>query len=138
MKRPRPAAGSRKKKEAAKPASPKLPGIVLSPLDRRREWRFRLPLQAVVQGQLPRGEKFQEEATIENISSTGAYFCLDSGVAVGCKLNVMIDLPPELGGQKMRLLLGGITIRLEEANKKSKRQGVAVRFKKDFKVVRKD
>lgn len=135
MKRTRPAAPRSVKaapKSASRPASP-------SPLDRRREWRFRLPLQAVVQGHLPRGEKFQEEATIENISSTGAYFCLDSGVAVGSKLNVMIDLPAELGGgRKMHMLLGGITIRLEEVNKKSKRQGVAVRFKKDFKVISKE
>jgi hypothetical protein len=113
--------------------------VALSPFDRRREWRFRLPLQAVVHGQLPRGEKFQEEAMIENISSTGAYFCLESGVAVGSKLNVIIDLPPEVGGgRRMRLLLGGITIRLEEVDKKDKRQGVAVRFKKDFKVISKE
>ena len=126
--------------EKAKTPLPKRPAAkpqaALSPFDRRTEWRFRLPLSAVVQGQLPRGEKFQEEATIENISSTGAYFCLDSGVAVGSKLNVIIELPPELGGgQKMKLLLGGITIRLEEVDKKDKRQGVAVRFKKDFKVL---
>ncbi len=135
MKRTRTATRPRKTQTKAEPSL----SLSLSPLDRRREWRFRLPLQAVVQGRLPRGEKFQEDATIENISSTGAYFCLDSGVAVGSKLNVMIDLPPELGGgKKMKLLLGGITIRLEEANKRSKRQGVAVRFKKDFKVVSKE
>jgi len=130
----------RPRSEKAKTPLPKRPAAkspaALSPFDRRTEWRFRLPLTAVVQGQLPRGEKFQEEATIENISSTGAYFCLDSGVAVGSKLNVIIELPPELGGgQKMKLLLGGITIRLEEVDKKDKRQGVAVRFKKDFKVL---
>jgi c-di-GMP-binding flagellar brake protein YcgR len=136
MKRTRRLPRTPKKKQPRKTDSGT--AIVLSPLDRRREWRFRLPLQAVIQGRLPRGQKFQEESTIENISSTGAYFCLDSGVAVGSKLNVMIDLPRELGGKRMKLLLGGITVRLEEANKKSKRQGVAVRFKRDFKVVSKD
>jgi len=35
----------------------------------------------------------------------------------------------------MKLLLGGITIRLEEAKKKGKRQGVAVRFRRDFRLV---
>jgi len=126
------------KKAAPQKSAPK-PQVALSPFNRRREWRFRLPLQAVVQGHLPRGEKFQEEATIENISSTGAYFCLESGVAVGSKLNVIIDLPPEVGGGKStRLLLGGITIRLEEVDKKDKRQGVAVRFKRDFKVISKE
>jgi len=134
MPRHQAAAKTRGKKAGGKPA-PKLPASI-SPLDRRREWRFRLPLQAVIHGRLPRGDKFQEEATIENISSTGAYFCLDSGVAVGSKLNVMIELPSELGGgKKMRLLLGGITIRLEEVSAKSKRQGVAMRFKRDYKVI---
>jgi c-di-GMP-binding flagellar brake protein YcgR len=137
MKRTR--ASSRAPKKAAAPKPPSKLPLPLSPLDRRREWRFRLPLQALVQGHLPRGERFQEQSTIENISSTGAYFCLDSGVAVGSKLNVMIELPPELGsGKKMKLLLGGITIRLEEVDKKNKRQGVAVRFKKDFKVISKE
>ena len=134
MPRHQAAAKTRGKKAVKKPAL-KLPASI-SPLDRRREWRFRLPLQAVILGRLPRGVKFQEEATIENISSTGAYFCLDSGVAVGSKLNVMIELPSELGGgKKMRLLLGGITLRLEEVSAKSKRQGVAMRFKKDYKVI---
>ena len=129
------AAAKTRGKKAVKKSALKLPASI-SPLDRRREWRFRLPLQAVILGRLPRGDKFQEEATIENISPNGAHFCLDSGVAVGSKLNVMIELPSELGGgKKMRLLLGGITLRLEEVSAKSKRQGVAMRFKKDYKVI---
>jgi hypothetical protein len=36
----------------------------------------------------------------------------------------------------MRLRIGGITVRLEKPDKKTKRQGVAVRFSDDlFKVV---
>jgi hypothetical protein len=33
------------------------------------------------------------------------------------------------------LNLGGITVRLEEPDKKGKRQGVAIRFSKDFRFV---
>jgi hypothetical protein len=48
----------------------------------------------------------------------------------------MIELPKNLtGGKKVRLNLGGITVRLEEPDKKGKRQGVAIRFSKDFKFV---
>lgn len=130
--RPRP---KTPKKPAPTKAAPK-PQVALSPFDRRREWRFRLPLQAVVQGHLPRGEKFQEEAMIENISSTGAYFCLNSGVVVGTKLNLWIDVPKEAGGgRKVRIQIGGLTIRLEKPDIKGKRQGVAVRFSKGFKFV---
>jgi c-di-GMP-binding flagellar brake protein YcgR len=104
--------------------------------NRRREWRFDLPLPTVIVGNLPHGEKFEESTTLENISSTGAYFCLDSGVVVGSKLNLMIDLPPQLtGGKEVKLKLGGITVRLEEPDRKEKKQGVAIRFSKDFKFI---
>jgi c-di-GMP-binding flagellar brake protein YcgR len=104
--------------------------------NRRREWRLDLPLSAIIEGRLPHGAKFSETTTLENISSTGAYFCLDSGVVVGSRLNLMIELPKNLtGGQEIKLNLGGITVRLEEPDKKGKRQGVAIRFNKDFKFV---
>ncbi len=104
--------------------------------NRRREWRLELPLATNIQGKLPDGKKFEEATTIENISATGAYFCLDSGVVVGSKLNLMIDLPRQLtGGKNIKLNLGGITVRLEEPDRKGKRQGVAIRFDKDFRFV---
>ncbi|OGD26190.1 MAG: hypothetical protein A2Y56_03995 [Candidatus Aminicenantes bacterium RBG_13_63_10] len=104
--------------------------------ERRREWRFTLPLPARVEGTLPWGSSFQEEATVENISSRGAFFCLDSGVSVGSKINIIIDIPEgAVEGRKLKLRLGGITVRLEEAARKGKRHGVAVRFQKDFKLM---
>jgi c-di-GMP-binding flagellar brake protein YcgR len=104
--------------------------------NRRREWRFDLPLETTIEGQLPQGKKFKELTTIKNISSTGAYFCLDSGVIVGSKLNLMIDLPSQLTeGKRIKLNLGGITVRLEEPEKAGKRQGVAIRFTKDFHFI---
>jgi c-di-GMP-binding flagellar brake protein YcgR len=104
--------------------------------NRRREWRFDLPLSTMIEGKLPHGEKFKESTTIENISATGAYFCMDSGVVVGSKLNLMIDIPSQLtGGKEVKINLGGITVRLEEPDKKGKKQGVAIRFSKDFKFI---
>ena len=104
--------------------------------NRRREWRLELPLTTMIEGRLPHGEKFTEATTLQNISATGAYFCLDSGVIVGSRLNLMIILPENLtGGRKVKLNLGGITVRLEQPDQKGKRQGVAIRFSKDFKFV---
>jgi c-di-GMP-binding flagellar brake protein YcgR len=121
-------------KKTAKPKKEEaIPSIQAN---RRREWRLDLPLSTMIEGRLPHGEKFSETTTLQNISATGAYFCLDSGVVVGSRLNLMIDLPEKLtGGQKIRLNLGGITVRLEEPDKKGKRQGVAIRFSKDFKFI---
>lgn len=101
--------------------------------NRRREWRMELPLPAVIEGRLPRGNKFREPTKLENISSGGAYFCLDSGIVVGSKLNLVIDLPKRMTkGRRVKLLVGGITIRLEDMGQKVKKQGVAVRFFKRY------
>ena len=105
-------------------------------INRRREWRFDLPLDTLIEGSLADGNTFKEETRLENISSGGAYFSLDSGVVVGSKLNLFIELPEKLAdGKKMKLRIGGITVRLEKPDKKMKRQGVAVRFSDDFNVV---
>ena len=106
-------------------------------INRRREWRFDFPLDTLIEGSLADGNRFKEETRLENISSGGAYFTLDSGVVVGSKLNLFIELPEKLAdGKKMKLRIGGITVRLEKPDKKTKRQGVAVRFSDDlFKVV---
>jgi len=105
-------------------------------INRRKEWRFELPLSTLIEGKLPDGKNFQEVATLENISSGGAYFCLDSGVIVGSKLNLIIDIPKKITeGKKVKLQLGGITVRLEKPDKKRKKQGVAVRFNKEFKFL---
>jgi c-di-GMP-binding flagellar brake protein YcgR len=106
-------------------------------INRRREWRFDFPLDTLIEGSLADGAKFKEETLLENISSGGAYFTLDSGVVVGSKLNLFIELPDKLAdGKRMRLRIGGITVRLEKPDKKTKRQGVAVRFSDDlFKVL---
>ena len=104
--------------------------------NRRREWRLDLPLPAVIEGQLPQGKKFKESTLIRNISSTGAYFSLDSGLVVGSKLNLVIALPKKLTeGRDVKLNVGGITVRLEQPDVKGKRQGVAIRFDKDFRFI---
>lgn len=101
--------------------------------NRRREWRMDLPLQAVIEGSLPRGKRFREPTKLENISSGGAYFCLDSGIVVGSKLNLVIDLPKRMTkGKRVKLLVGGITVRLEDVGQTVKKQGVAVRFFKRY------
>jgi c-di-GMP-binding flagellar brake protein YcgR len=129
---------SKTKRTASKKTKKKKKSMPDITVDRRREWRFELPLSAIVEGELPTGKKFKEDVTLENISSGGAYFCLDSGVVVGSKLNLVIDVPTELSeGKKIKLSLGGLTIRLEKPDKKEKKQGVALRFRKKFEFVSK-
>ena len=127
---------SRSKKTSSDKDSKK--GVALPDLkiERRGEWRFELPLSAIIEGKLPDGKKFQENVTLENISSGGAYFSLDSGVIVGSNLNLVIDVPSKLSkGKKLKLCLGGLTIRLEQPSKKGKKQGLALRFRKKFQFI---
>ena len=128
------------KKTTSKKTSQK--GKKQSPLkvNRRREWRFVLPLPARIEGKLPGGRKFEEKTTIKNISSNGVYFCLDSGVVIGSKLNLVIDVPEGLAGgrKRLKLCIGGLTVRLEEMDIKEKKQGVALRFEKKFKIIPED
>ena len=101
--------------------------------DRRQEWRFELPLSAIVEGTLPQGSKFKEETILENISSGGAYFSLESGVTVGSKLNLVVEIPSKItGGKKTKLCLGGLTVRLQKLDKEGKKQGIALSFDEDF------
>jgi c-di-GMP-binding flagellar brake protein YcgR len=107
-------------------------------IDRRREWRFDLPLPVIVEGKVSGEKKYQEKTSLENISSTGAYFCLDADVTVGSKLNLVIEIPSELSpDKKVKLQLGGLAVRLEKPDKKGKKQGVALRFSKKFKFITK-
>ena len=107
--------------------------------NRRSEWRFDLPLPAMVEGILPQGDTFHEKTTLQNISSGGAYFTLDSGVTVGCKLNLIIDLPPNLTeGKRVRLRLGGLTVRLSKSDATGKQQGIALCFDEDYEFISSD
>ena len=104
--------------------------------NRRNEWRFELPLPAEVEGKIPRGKKFKEKTTVQNISSGGAYFCLDSGITVGSKLNLVIDLPSKLTeGKKVKLKLGGLTVRLNKLQRGEKKQGIALSFDEDYAFI---
>lgn len=118
-----------KKSTKSKPLAQILP-------NRRNEWRFELPLPAQVEGELPRGNKFKEKTTVQNISSGGAYFCLDSGITVGSKLNLVIDLPSKLTeGKKVKLKLGGLTVRLNKPQRGDKKQGIALSFDEDYAFI---
>lgn len=105
-------------------------------VDRRREWRLELPLSVAVEWTFPEENLSHEETILENISSTGAYFCLNSGITVGSKLTLIIEIPDQLTeGKKLKLRLEGIVIRLEEPLRKGKKQGVALRFDEEFHFI---
>jgi len=105
---------------------------------RRKEWRFFISLPALVKGISPKGKEFEEKTILKNISSGGAYFSLDSGVTIGSELNLVIDIPDNLSeGKKIKLQLGGLTVRLKKSTSKDKTQEIALCFNEDFQFVTK-
>jgi len=105
---------------------------------RRKEWRFFISLPALVKGKSPKGKEFEEKTILKNISSGGAYFSLDSGVTIGSELNLVIDIPDNLSeGKKIKLQLGGLTVRLKKSTSKDKTQEIALCFNEDFQFVTK-
>jgi c-di-GMP-binding flagellar brake protein YcgR len=105
-------------------------------IPRRKEWRFDLPLTAAVAGALPRGKKFREEARIRDISSTGAYLYLEANIIIGARLNLVIALPKKATeGKRVLLKIEGIVVRVEKPAKSSRKQGVAIRFTKDYSFI---
>ena len=105
---------------------------------RRKEWRFFISLPALVKGKSPKGKEFEEKTILKNISSGGAYFSLDSGVTIGSELNLVIDIPNNLSeGKKIKLQLGGLTVRLKKSTAKDKNQEIALCFNEDFQFITK-
>lgn len=103
--------------------------------DRRREWRFNLPLDVFVEGTLPEGNTFKENTKLENISSTGAFFGLDSAVTIGSKLTLVISLPKKITeGDKTLLRLTGKIIRLKKIAGE-KKQGIALAFDEEYEFL---
>jgi len=103
-------------------------------INRRREWRFDLPLPARVEGKIARGEAFKEMTVLKDISSGGARFGMTAPVVVGTKLKIVVDVPPKAaGGRILHLALRGTAVRLEKPERGATGQLVAVRFSKLFK-----
>jgi hypothetical protein len=105
-------------------------------INRRREWRFGLPLPAQIEGRIPRGEAFKETTVLVDISSGGARFGLHAPIVVGAKLKIVVDVPPKAAdGKKVKLTLRGTAVRLEKPARGSAQQIIAVRFSQRFRFV---
>ena len=126
---------SKKTEKTENSAGMKIEGSLAEVIpNRRTEWRFALPLPALVEGKVPGGNVFQEETVLKDISSTGAYFGLDQGITVGTHLQIIIDLPERLTeGKKVRLRLEGTAVRLQKlTGEGQKKQGIALKFDEEF------
>ena len=82
--------------------------------ERRIKQRIKCAYPAIVRGRSINGKKFEENATVLNLSSIGAYVLLNRSIEIGQELSVSIAFPTgslEIGTSK--LSTSAIVVRTE-------------------------
>jgi hypothetical protein len=90
--------------------------------ERRAGRRFQLGWRAEINGQDVTGTRFEEAATLKDLSSGGALFYLTNSPGLGAKLNVLIKLPFE---NRNLMVYSAEAVRIERHRSKFR---VAVKF----------
>lgn len=97
-----------------------------------KERCFDLSLPIVVKGLDVAGKEFQEHTELQTISSQLATFWIDSGVIIGSKLNLSLEVPRTLILEnQMRLILSGDVVFIKEDG--PKKHLISVRLDKNYK-----
>lgn len=101
----------------------------------KRERAFKLSLPALVSGIDAYGNPFQEKTEISSISSQEATFLLNSGVTIGSKLNISLDVPRTLILEKQLCLsLSGRVKYVKAETNNEKKQLISIELDRNFKI----
>lgn len=101
----------------------------------KRERIFKLSLPTLVSGIDAYGTTFQERTDLSSISSQEATFYLNSGVTIGSKLILSLDIPKTLILEsKLKLLISGKVIYVKADANKKKKQFISVQLDKNYKI----
>ena len=95
--------------------------------ERRFKQRINCAFPAIVHGSTQNGKKFEESATVENLSSGGAYLLLNRSIELGQELSVRIALPTgSLERGTSKLATTAVVVRIETYS--TGVLGVAIKF----------
>jgi hypothetical protein len=101
----------------------------------RRERAFELSLPALVSGEDASGKPFEERTDISSISAQEVSFPLKTRLLVGSKLVLNLAVPRTLILERpLRLLLSGSVVSARADQGRVKRQSVAARLDKTYKL----
>ncbi|MFB0566753.1 MAG: hypothetical protein ACETWK_13880 [Candidatus Aminicenantaceae bacterium] len=101
----------------------------------KQERSFELPVPIVVSGVDAKGNSFQEQTILSSISSFQATFELNSGVTIGSKIDLCLDIPKTLILEnRLKLALTGAVIFVKVAANNNKKQQISVRLDKKYKI----
>ena len=102
----------------------------------KRERSFKLSLPALVSGTDAYGNPFQERSEISSISSQEVTFHLNSGVIIGSKLNLCLEVPKTLILEKqLKLSLSGRVKYVGAETNSEKKQIISVDLDRNFKIL---
>ncbi len=102
----------------------------------RRERAFELVLPALVSGEDAAGKRFEEKTEISSISAQEVSFPLKTRLLVGSKVLLNLDVPRTLILERpLRLLLSGSVISARAEDGRGKRQSVAARLDRTYKLL---
>lgn len=101
----------------------------------KRERSFRLSLPTLVRGVDAYGNTFQEQTELASISSQEAIFTLNSGVTIGSRLQLFLDVPKTLILENhLRMLLSGKVSYVGAESNKGKKQMITLELDKNYKI----
>lgn len=101
----------------------------------KKERCFKLSLPALVIGIDAYGNKFQERTELSSISSQEAIFLLNSGITIGSKLNLSLDIPKTLVLEnQLKLLISGRVFYVKAEGNKNKKQLISIHLDKNYKI----
>ncbi len=94
-----------------------------------KEKGFKLPLSTTVEGIDKAGNQFSEKTILSYISPSGSSFWLNTPVANGSDLRLLIDLPPKLKENKdLKMIIKGKVIFVENAVEQNSKSRISLRF----------
>jgi hypothetical protein len=95
--------------------------------ERRSKPRFKCAYQAIVRGGCGNGKKFEENATVLNLSACGLYVVLPRFIQEGQELSVKIAFPTgSLERGTSKLATNGVVVRIEPFSEGV--LGIAIKF----------
>lgn len=101
----------------------------------KKERSFKLSLPTLVIGIDAYGNKFQERTELSSISSQEAIFWLNSGVTIGSKLNLSLDVPKTLVLEnQLKLLISGRVFYVKAEGNNNKKQLISIHLDKNYKI----
>lgn len=98
-----------------------------------KEHGFTFPLPTMVEGIDLAGSNFQEETTLSYISHQRSTFALKSGVNLGTRLKLIIDLPKKLAEDKnLKLALKGKVVSIEMGSRQTSKKNITIKFESKY------